>query len=160
MIESIQCDQKEMRKGVLCKIAPPPPAKVPRPYFNLEPQLDAGLEAKVALAVVAAGEVVAEAGQFIIRIHQPDRDLAADGNIHATADRHGKGIVARRLAAACSGVLVAGIGVKFGVGTAEQNFGKGLKFARTVLDLGAECVGEQVTLGAADRILSWTSGTA
>ena len=107
-----------MRKGVLCKIAPPPSPKVPRPYFNLEPELDAGLEAKVAPAVVAAGEVVAEAGQLIIRVHQPDRDLAADDDIHATADRQGKGIVARRLAAAFSGVLVAGIGVKVGVGTA------------------------------------------
>lgn len=111
-------------------------------YFNLEPELDAGLEAKVALAVVATGEVVAEAGQLIIRVHQPDRDLAADGDIHATADCHGKGIVAGRLTAACSSVLVAGIDVKVGVGTAEQNFGKGLKFARTVLDLRAECVGE------------------
>jgi hypothetical protein len=117
VIESIQYHHKEMRKGVLCKIAPPPSPRVPRPYFNLEPQLDSGLEAKVVLAVVAAGEVVAEAGQLIIRVHQPDRDLAADGDIHATADRHGKGIVAWRLAAACSGVLVAGIGAKVGVDT-------------------------------------------
>jgi len=34
-----QCHHKEMRKGVLCKIAPPPSPKVPRPYFNLEPEL-------------------------------------------------------------------------------------------------------------------------
>jgi len=113
-----QCHHKEMWKGVLCKIAPPPSPKVPRTYFNLEPERDAGLEAKVAPAVVAAGKVVAEAGQLIIRVHQPDRDLAADDDIHATSDRQGKGIVARRLAAAFSGVLVAGIGVKVGVGTA------------------------------------------
>ncbi len=44
------------------------------------------LDTEVALAVVASREVVAKAGQLMIRVHQPDRELAADRDIHALAD--------------------------------------------------------------------------
>jgi hypothetical protein len=50
---------------------------------RLEPELNASLEAKVALTVVAAGEVIAEAGQLIIRIHEPDCEVLRDGDVNA-----------------------------------------------------------------------------
>ena len=51
------------------------------------------MESEVALTVVAAAEVVAETSQLIIRVHQPDRGLAADGDIHATAIAKAKALL-------------------------------------------------------------------
>ena len=56
-----------------------------------EPELHSGLEAEVALAVVAAGEVVAKAGQHIICIHDPDRDLL--GHREVAANLEGKALL-------------------------------------------------------------------
>jgi len=61
----------------------------------LEPELHAGLEAEVALTIVSACEVVAEAGQLIVRIDQADGERAANRDVHAAADRNCEGIVRR-----------------------------------------------------------------
>jgi hypothetical protein len=49
----------------------------------LKPDLNTGLKAEVALTVVAMCEVVAEAGQLIVRIEQPDGDLLAHHDVKA-----------------------------------------------------------------------------
>jgi hypothetical protein len=84
----------------------------------LKAELNAGLEAKVTLAVVAARKVIAKAGQLIIRVHEPDAEVLRDRDVNAAANHQGKCIVGRRLASAEAGVFVAGIGVKVAVGTA------------------------------------------
>ena len=99
---------------------------------SLEPKLNAGLEAEVALAVVAAGEVVAEAGQHIIRIHDSDRDFFAGRKVDAAAHRHRKGVIAGRLASA-DARFGARISVKVGMRPAKQHFSKRLHLAPACL---------------------------
>jgi hypothetical protein len=60
----------------------------------LEPELYISLEAEVALAVVAAGEIVAEAGEVIIGVDEADGELGANRDVNATADGHRKSVVA------------------------------------------------------------------
>jgi hypothetical protein len=61
--------------------------------IDLEPELDACLKTEIALAVVAASEVVAEARQFKIGIHQSNGNSGGHGNVDAATDRHRKRIV-------------------------------------------------------------------
>ena len=85
--------------------------------MTLKTELNSSLEAEIALAVVAAREIVAEAGQLIIRIDEPDRDVLRDREVNPTADRQSKRIITGRFASTDSGVFVASIRVKVAVGT-------------------------------------------
>jgi hypothetical protein len=49
----------------------------------LKAELNAGLEAKVTLAVVAARKVIAKAGQLIIRVYEPDAEVLRDRDVNA-----------------------------------------------------------------------------
>jgi hypothetical protein len=62
--------------------------------LSLKPELDSGLKAEVALAVIAAGKVVAEARQYITRIHDPDGDLLSHREVNAATNIESKRIVA------------------------------------------------------------------
>lgn len=59
----------------------------------LETELHAGLEAEIALAVVAVREVIAEASQLKISVHDANRDLLSDCYVDTSANGHGEGII-------------------------------------------------------------------
>src|ERR1700746_812101 len=46
-----------------------------------EPELNAGLVAEVALVLVSTGESVAEAGEHVIDLNRPDREVTAYWNV-------------------------------------------------------------------------------
>src|SRR5215469_2588272 len=113
--------------------------------WGLEPELHPGLEAEVALAVVAAGEIVAEAGEVIIGIDEADGELGANRDVNATADGHRKSVVAGGLGAANSDVSAA-IRVEIAVCSAEKYFGERFQLSCAVLDLRTKHVGEKIAL--------------
>jgi hypothetical protein len=55
----------------------------------LEPDLNAGPVAEIALVVVALGEGIAKAGQQIVKLSGPDGDPVGNRNIDSTASENG-----------------------------------------------------------------------
>lgn len=57
-----------------------------RDSSTLEAELNARLEAEIALVVIALGKVIAKAGQQIVKLCRPFGDVFAKWNVNATAN--------------------------------------------------------------------------
>ena|SRR3974390_555867 len=75
----------------------------------LEPELQAGLEAEVALGAVTEDEVIAEVGFDVVGVEEPDGEATSSLEIYTSAKGHGKRGGIRIRTRAQNGVGGAGV---------------------------------------------------
>jgi hypothetical protein len=116
---------------------------------SLETKLNSSLIAKVTLIIVSAGKRVSKAGEQVIKLHWPNRDLRGDGNVEASADDEIEGIVSRGFVGReTPGIQTAviEIAVKISVCSAEQYLTKWLEMLGPVFENWSDVVGKQIAL--------------
>jgi len=117
----------------------------PGPTSRLEAELNTGLVPEVALVVVAMREVIAKAGQEIVKLCRPYGEVFAQRNVDASADDKIKRIVAgRRAEIRAARAELVNISVEIAVSSTEQGLNKWLNMRSAEFYDRTNVVGKQV----------------
>ena len=101
--------------------------------------------AKIALILIALSETIAEAGQHIINLHRPDRNVSADRNINSPTNDEIKSVVA--WIGRCAAGSLAGfeeVLIRIGMRSTKHGFYERLEMSGTVLKNGSYVIREQI----------------